>query len=444
MKDIWYFRRGYSCILIVLLMAFFLVPFFVLAESENLQEEINEGGKTVSLSRGTYTGDATLGKSMRLVGKDKGDVVITGKIIMKDGSKLEKLTIKGGSIYVKSGADVTIKNVAIKNSPRNAIETLGTGKLKIINSNIYRAGSKGMYIQAGKNIEITGSEIYKNKEEGIDIRSNVDGIISGNAIYNNGESGIEVILGKSKLSITGNTIKNNGSSGIATQYYEIANDLGAVKIENNKITNNKKYGIDCAIPSASTSFSGTYWRKSMSLETNAYSGNNISAINRACGVSDSSGVRKNTSIQDLQPESVESDDKIDTSDQQKNEEKIEEEKKKEQEIKGKLENIKNDLTESRNKTEQNISDIKGRSSLELFIFGPKNNELAELKQENNKIKSYRDELKNLSDQIKNGESFYFSSLLGKDIDKELKNQNEVISNQETRFSLIGWLRNLLN
>jgi len=344
------------------------MPFFALADSENLQEEIDEGGKTIKLGSGKYTGDATLGKGKSLVGKDKGKVIITGKITMSDGSKLEKLTIDGGSVYVKSGANVTIENVVIKNSSRNAIETIGTGKLKIRNSNIYSAAGKGMYIQAGKNIEITGNEIYKNREEGIDIRANVDGIISGNVVYSNGESGIEVILGKSELSITGNTMKNNGSSGITVQYYEIANDLGAVRIKGNEINNNKKYGIDCSIPSKPETFTGTYWRKSMSLEVNNFSGNNISAINRACGVSNSNSFSKGADVQNQKSESVENDEETNTSNQQTDEEKIEEEKKKEQEIKDKLENIKNDLTESKNKTEQNISDIKKRGSLEFFIF----------------------------------------------------------------------------
>lgn len=233
-----------------------------------ISKALNEVCSEIYVEDGTYADAITLGKNVEIKGSDRNDVVITGKVTMSDGSKMEDVSISGGGVYIDKDADAKIMDSIIKKSS-TGVETYGGGKLIVEGTKIYDNG-KGFYVQAGKYISITSSGVYNNSEEGIDIRANVDGIISGNIIEDNGESGIEVILGKAELTISNNKIKNNGSSGVATQFYEHADKIGDLKINNNTISGNKNFAVDCKLPSGGSP-GKEYWTNSLTLI-----GNNIS------------------------------------------------------------------------------------------------------------------------------------------------------------------------
>lgn len=246
---------------------------------KKIGKALDKGGKKIRIAKGSYSEDITVGAGVQLKGKSRGDVTIKGKVTMKDGSKLEDLTVSGGGIVLDDGADVSLSDVSVKNAGTGII-TKGRGKLKLNDVKV-KGNGKGLYIQAGKDIEIIGSEIVDNGEEGIDIRANVDGVISSNLISGNGESGIEVILGKSELKISNNNIKNNRSSGIAAQYYKSAKKLGALKVTGNKINSNKHYGITCKAPSGGNP-GQAYWADSVVLVGNAMSGNKQGSFAVGC------------------------------------------------------------------------------------------------------------------------------------------------------------------
>lgn len=231
---------------------------------QEIKKALDKGCNKIIVEKGTYEDDITM-DDVKIEGKNKEDVIISGEITMKDGSEISNVTISNSGVNVEDGAHVKIEDANITKTGIG-INTEGGGKLTVNNVDLYDNG-KAMYLQRGTNVKITDSEVYDNEEEGIDIRANVDGVISGNSIHDNGESGIEVIVGKSELTITNNTIKKNGSSGIAAQYYKSAGKLGGVKIKDNKITHNKDFGINCKAPSGGNP--GTeYWTKSMEMLAN--------------------------------------------------------------------------------------------------------------------------------------------------------------------------------
>lgn len=246
---------------------------------KKIEKALDKGGTKIRIAKGSYDEDITVGKGVQLKGSGRSDVTIKGKVTMKDGSKLEDLTVSGGGVVLSDGANASLSDVSVKNAGTGII-TKGRGKLKMKDVKV-RGNGKGLYIQRGKDIEIIGCEVTDNGEEGIDIRANVDGVISGNLISGNHESGIEVILGDSELKISNNNIKNNRASGIAAQYYKSAKKLGGLKITGNKINSNKDYGLTCKAPSGGNP-GEAYWSESMVLIGNAMSGNKQGAFAPGC------------------------------------------------------------------------------------------------------------------------------------------------------------------
>jgi len=246
---------------------------------QNIEEALYKDCDKIIVEKGIYKDDITIGQDVEIDGVEVENVIIVGKVIMKDGSELKNITVSDSGIDVADGASVKIDNVKIKNAS-TGIETVGNGMLSVKNSVLYGNG-KAMYLQKGKNVELTNNEVYDNDEEGIDIRANVSGIISKNSIYSNGENGIEVILGKSDLKIYDNKIKKNGASGIVAQYYISTSKLGGVKIKDNIITDNKDYGINCKAPSGGNP-GVDYWTKSMEMLANKVYDNKDGDFSEAC------------------------------------------------------------------------------------------------------------------------------------------------------------------
>ncbi len=403
-----------------------------------IQEEIDEakskGKKKVYIKKGTYNENISVKRGIRLIGKDKNGVVISGKITLSDGSKLSKLTVNGGSIVLKNGANAVIENIVIKNARRNAVETTGTGKLILRDSKIYNSGGKGMYIQFGKDVKITGNEIYGNNEEGIDIRANVDGAISGNIIQNNGEGGIEVILGGSELSINGNIIKSNKASGIAAQYYEIARGLGTVKIKNNKITKNKSFGLTCRLPSGGDPLA-TYWRNSMELQGNTFSENNSGNINKGCHISEveiveNGALTRKRAIQggnDSGNETRESE---------------EEKQRKKQETKNSINEMNAEFAASHDKVKEITDKIENEDSVKVFFLGYNQSYVSALKNEKDNISRNIGQLKELMARTKNESNKFLADDLIKKMEQAVSDQDEVINKQEGKFDLSSWLRDI--
>lgn len=278
-----------SLIMSQFVLGVYLVP-SAFAE-ENLAHELEEGERSVTFS-GTEKGGFTIKKNVKV--KGKGNAVINGDIVMRDGSFLSNVTINATNrgITVAKNASVHLKNVTIKGANDAGIWTEGKGKLKIENSTITR-NRKGVYVQSGKNVELKGNEIKNNREEGLDIRANVRGSISNNTLSNNGEGGAEIVVNKSSLSIRNNKFSGNGSSGIALQFYKGSKATGDIDIKNNTFSSNKAFGVACNAPSGGNVPTG-FFSKSISFEGNSFgnSKNKSGDISQRCKLANGGVLKK--------------------------------------------------------------------------------------------------------------------------------------------------------
>ncbi|NTW90008.1 MAG: DUF1565 domain-containing protein [Candidatus Moranbacteria bacterium] len=248
-----------------------------------LDEAADHGKKTVFVKSGTYGGSLTLPKGVTVVGADEKGTIIDGSVRMEDGSGLRKLTVTGGGVTVPSGADAKLEGVRIRNVSNIGINAdPGKGTVEVIGC-VIEKGRKGLYIQAGRTIEMEDCEVMNNSEEGLDIRQNVAGWVKSSTFSDNGESGIEIILGSSEFRIQSSTFSGNGASGIAAQYVDVSKKTGDVRITGNILRGNDNFGIACKIPQGGPK-NGDYFLNSMTVSENTYSNNKEGDISKRCRV----------------------------------------------------------------------------------------------------------------------------------------------------------------
>ncbi len=426
---------------------------------QTIIKALDEECDKIVVEEGTYEDSITIGTDVLIEGTDKEDVIVTGKIKMKDGSSIKNITILGKGVDVLDGADVKIENSDIKEA-NVGIETTGSGTLTVDNVELHK-NRKAFYLQSDKNVKITNSEVYDNKEEGIDIRENVDGIISENSIYNNGESGIEVILGKSDLKIYNNKIKKNSASGIALQYYKHASKLGGVKIKNNTIISNKDYGVNCKIPSGGSP-STDYWTESVEMTANKVYSNKDGEFAAECYFNDektSYATKTKKEVKqdnDEMQQKKEQEQKTIEEAKKKNQEKIKQEEEREikrqqeqEQLRKKLqeeknlqveiEEITNEIEKVYNKDTISKEVIEKRSRFILFFVGPDYGELRNIAED----LSVYDEKINFAKTIRNDISDEaIQNNVDENIAKIIQKREEIYNfanEYNNKFSLFGWM-----
>ncbi|MBT3356462.1 right-handed parallel beta-helix repeat-containing protein [bacterium] len=349
-------------------------------EIEDAIEEANKesGSQEVYIEDGEYDGGFTIGKSIKLFGKDSDDVEISGTIYMNDDSSIENITVKGGrrGVSVAADADVEIEECVIRDFEKIGVDIApGSGKLVIINSEIKNGSGKGVYVQRGNKIEFIGNEIVENDEEGFDLRSKIKGVIKNNNIYKNGESGIEIIVGEANVIISGNTIKDNKASGIAAQFYEDMDEEGDINVTGNKITGNSSFGVNCKKTQGGTT-KESYWRDSIELKGNSLSGNKSGSLYKLCYFKDDVEEEDNV----IEEDDTRKDDKEDENEKAKKlaEEKERQEREAREEKKRKEERIERqgEIKLSLKKYEDNLqfsqvgfNKLKKENRLKVFFFG---------------------------------------------------------------------------
>ncbi len=445
-------KKIYNLNVLVIMIFFFLItPFFVKAGSYDayvdtgysgegdgskskpfaeISEAVESGARKIFIEKGKYVEKIVLEKSVSLYGKSKSSVIIDGSIAMEGTSSIENITVIG-DINIKKNSDVNIESCNIKNFGSIGIDIApGNGKITVLNSKIY-GGGKGIYVQAGNEIKINGNEIYGNSEEGIDIRAKVSGIISENSVHDNGESGIEVIIGSSKVSITGNTIKKNNASGIATQFYKENKKIGNILIENNILSKNNKYGIDCKIPSGGIPSAG-YWNNSLNLSGNTIEYNNIDSINNFCDI-----------ISALEKEDEEKDNKIIESITVKNNEDSsenlkEEDLDREEDILKNIESIQTEINEIRSALERSQGIANRRSMFSKFIIGSDLKEGNALKERKNRLNEKKNLLEGFLAQAKSEEIKEEISSIIFGVSAEIEKCEKLIDENTVKFSVCGW------
>lgn len=420
-------------------------PFNTLEEAVEEAASNSAGSRKIFVENGKYEGRVILGNSVKIYGESKSGVIIKNMLTMKNDTLIKNITIDGDftNVVVEKDADARIENCNIKNSSGSGIDaSAGSGKVIVKNSSIYNNVLKGMYIQAGKKIEITGNEIYDNKGEGIDIRAKVSGTVAGNKIHGNSESGIELIVGSSSLFISDNTIRNNGASGIATQFYEGSSKIGEIEIIENIINGNKKYGIDCSIPSGGYP-SKNYWEKSIQLADNELKKNG-KTINNSCKISEVVEVESDKTG-DIQNASVNETEELNSENESATEEKLQAEVKaaekenRENEVREQMMVIMEQGNKLKEKVNGEIETVEKRNKIKTFFIGADHKDLDVLKNDVEQHKSQAEQLRGLYEKAEREENKLTLQEQMRALEQERERIQSVISACENKFSLFGWL-----
>ncbi len=472
--------RNKQVVLALILGAFLLSPFFVIAKScyvdksssdgdgskdkpyETIIKSLDEGCTKIKVKKGKYKGVIILGKGVELEGSGD-DTVILGHIKMKDESSLKNVFVNGENVEVLKDAKANISNVRIEDA-HIGIKTIGSGKLTVRNCKIKHNG-KGLYLQYGKKIDLQNSIISNNEEEGVDIRANVDGIISGNVIESNREGGIEVVVGESELKIANNSIRHNKASGIAVQFYKENSGFGDVSIKGNKLIGNGNYGVDCKRPSGGHTKS-RYWSKSIDFGYNSISGNGKGSLSAQCKfkndeIDEATLTKKEIEEKKKKEEEMErikkeKKEKLEQEEAEK--QRIEKEKRqREEEAKIKEEKIRADLwkkdkivqefseeTKKCHLSENDLKILKKRGRLKIFFVGPDEEMIKRYEEREKKCAEVISKIENKIGEIETDE-------VKKDLEDnylhKLQQQIGVITAEKesykNKFGLWKWINGLL-
>ena len=407
-------------------------PFNTISKAIEASISKKENERDIFVKAGRYNEKIIIGKGIGLYGESKSKVFLSGGIVMKDDSSINDLTVEGGAtaVSVESDASAGINNCTIKKFGKMGIDALpGRGKVVVKNSSIYGGSGKGMYIELGRKIEISGNDVYGNREEGIDIRAKASGFIKNNSLLDNGESGIEIIIGSSDILISGNTIKNNGASGIASQFYQETKKTGEIMIKGNNIIKNKKYGLDCALPSGGKTTS-SYWSDSINLIENNMEDNGMRSINDFCNIIDA--------IDEIEEDVVNKTDE-NTADAKKENTLTDEEVEGDEKIWENAESISEYQEALEIKVNEQIDEINTTNKLRVFFLGIDSESLNFIKNEVANSRRQVDTLKNDFSQVKNEETKKGMQSLIEKIEKKSNDLEDFVKEKENKKGIFGWL-----
>jgi len=410
-----------------------------------IAEALDHHCREIKVKDGQYLEKVILPKNVKLKGESHKTVI--KELVMKNGSEVENLAVKGGGVEIAKDAKADLLNVEISGA-HIGIKTSGRGKLTVRDSEINDNG-KGFYLQYGKDVDIRGNEVINNEEEGIDIRANVDGVIENNHISNNKEGGIEVIVGKSDLTIRNNIIKNNKASGIAIQFYKSTKDLGALRIAGNVLSGNGNYGIDCKIPSGGKPSAG-YWSQSVVFGYNKIEGNGKGVLSKTCSFSKEEFLRATKTEEELKKMATEKEEEKNTEEEKQQTDEIDlaeqqrlQQREKDWEIKIDLEDKLETVAETlRKKEKEEFEQIKKQSFWQMFFWGPNKESLKNLEEE---LAEHRQNLEYIQKKLAEMKTEDLKGVLQSRWEEEQKiyeNSLKLFRFYKRKFALIPWFKKL--
>ena len=223
-------------------------PFKTISQAMNKADDSTD----VFVADGEYKENVTVKKGVRLYGSGKDKTIIEADdddysvVEMKDKSRIEKVTLKGGrlGIYVDKNDKADIFNVIIKDNDKEGVfidsgDTDNRHNVSIKKSVIKDNGGSGVYAEK-RQVTIVDSTIQDNDGNGVFLRKDVTAWMENNTIKENKKSGIVAVLDKSQIGLKKNSIYRNGREGIEVNAYAVD---GKFFVDKCKIYENGRYGI---------------------------------------------------------------------------------------------------------------------------------------------------------------------------------------------------------
>jgi hypothetical protein len=230
----------------------------------------------IHVANGTYHENVELGDGVELYGHDKDDVIIDGDddkatVTMKDDSKINKVTIKGGKYGIKISDDeeASIIECIIKDNDQDGIHIENAGLKKstlvaISENEIKENGRAGIYSQK-RRLSIVDNDILNNKSDGIDLENSASAWIADNKINGNSGSGMKLRIDGSNIWTKNNTYRNNDHEGLEVSFMGGA---GRVNIAKSDFIKNNRNGVAKVQNFALSAASANLWNKYLTFENN--------------------------------------------------------------------------------------------------------------------------------------------------------------------------------
>jgi hypothetical protein len=260
----------YALALVLLIVA----PFFVFGSSKTLYVDQHASGKedgsqdhpyhkigraldhaqngtTVIVKKGEYNENITVPSNVKLVGRDREDVVIDGDndeptVRLHDNTELSTLTVTDGKhgIQVDDDAKTHIYNVTVKSSEEDGIYLKAAPRDKshralIDNVWVKESGRAGLYAEK-RQVDITKSTFEKNDTDGLAFAKGVKASVEHSRLHDNRASGMSAIIDGASIWTKDNSIRYNRHEGIELNAYGANGDFG---IRQGSIVGNSRYGI---------------------------------------------------------------------------------------------------------------------------------------------------------------------------------------------------------
>lgn len=219
-----------------------------------IAEAMAKAGKDteIHIANGTYTENIDIKAGVEILGESRRGVVIVARnkkepvASMRHGSKINKVTIRGGSygIKVRDNAKASIIKCLIKDNGKDGI-MLENGDLKVsrqasISENIITNNDGAGIFSQKRKLSIVDNEIRGNDSDGVDLEKGSVAWIADNDIKNNGGSGMKLRLDGSNIWTNKNSITSNDHEGIEISFRGRA---GRIDISKSEILRSGRYGV---------------------------------------------------------------------------------------------------------------------------------------------------------------------------------------------------------
>jgi hypothetical protein len=211
-------------------------------------------GDVVRVKSGTYKENITIPKEVKVMGdKGKRDKVIIKAdnddqptIVMKHGSELNAVTVKGGrhGIRVVEDAKAHIYDVTVKESSRDGIhiDAAKTDKKHrvLIDTVAVNDNARAGIFSEKRFVVIINSDVLRNGSDGIDLAAGTEAWFENSRFNNNKGSGMKLVIDGSSIWSKKNSIRYNGREGVEVNAYGAAGDIGFKKAS---FIGNGHYGV---------------------------------------------------------------------------------------------------------------------------------------------------------------------------------------------------------
>jgi hypothetical protein len=205
----------------------------------------------VHVANGTYIENIVIPKGVSVFGENKDSVRIIANtnddptVVMKDNSKINKVTIEKGEIGIRVDKDskASIIKVVVKDSKHDGIKIKDGGddndKVSITDSTIKNNDKSGIYAK-DRRVVLINNDIHDNDNDGVVFDAGVKAWVEKNTIKDNDGSGIRVVLDDADVWTKKNTIRDNGREGVEIDAF---GRNGRVDLNGNKFNSNDNFAV---------------------------------------------------------------------------------------------------------------------------------------------------------------------------------------------------------